>query len=75
MVCRFLKGINNIKPSLPKYVFTWDVGKVVRYLSTMSCDNNPRNLSTKVVTLLAILSGQRAREILSVMDIRNTTVE
>ena len=41
----------------------------------MSCDNNPRNLSTKVVTLLAILSGQRAREILSVMDIRNTTVK
>ena len=26
MVCRFLKGINNIKPSLTKYVFTWDVG-------------------------------------------------
>ena len=33
------------------------------------------DISSKLVSLLAILCGQRGTEILSVMDIRNTTIE
>ena len=36
---------------------------------------NVQHLSQKLATLLAILCGQRAREILSLMDIRNITME
>ena len=36
---------------------------------------NVQRLLKKLATLLAILLGQRAREILSLMDIRNITME
>ena len=36
---------------------------------------NVQHLSQKLATLLAILCGQRAREMLSLMDIRNITME
>ena len=36
---------------------------------------NVQRLLKKLATLLAILFGQRAREILSLMDIRNITME
>ena len=38
-------------------------------------DNSKIFASRKLTSLLAILCGQRGREILSVMDIRNTTIE
>jgi len=34
LVCRYLKGIHNISPSLPKDSFTWNVGIVINYLKT-----------------------------------------
>ena len=30
LVCKYMKGVFNINPSLPKYTFTWDVRKVIR---------------------------------------------
>ena len=36
---------------------------------------NAQHLSQKLATLLPILCGQRARQILSLMDIRNITIE
>ena len=73
-VCRYLKGVFNEFPVLPKYSFTWDVGVVLKYISSMDTEN-VQHLSRKLATLLAILCGQRAREILSLMDIRNITME
>jgi len=35
LVKRFLRGIFNIKPSLPKYTKTWDVSAVLDYLKTL----------------------------------------
>ena len=61
-------------PSLPKQSFIWDAGAVVRYLSFI-IPKSLLDISSKLVSLLAILCGQRGREILSVMDIRNTTIE
>ena len=74
LICRYMKGIYNSNPSLPKQLFTWDAGAVVRYLSSIT----PKpllDISRKLTSLLTILCGQHGREILSVMDIRNTTKE
>ena len=74
LVCRYMKGVYNSNPSLPKQSFTWDAGAVVRYLSSVT-PKSLLDISRKLASLLAILCGQCGREILSVMDIRNTTIE
>ena len=35
LVTRFLKGIFELKPSLPRYSVIWDVGTVLKYLQTL----------------------------------------
>ena len=70
----YMKSVYNSNPSLPKRSFTWDAGAVVRYLSSVT-PKSLLDISRKLASLLAILCGQRGREILSVMDIRNTTIE
>ena len=74
LVCRYLKGFFNKFPVLPKYLFTWDVGVELECISSMDTEN-VQHLSQKLATLLAILCGQRAREILSLMDISNIAME
>ena len=32
LVSRFLRGVFNIRPALPRYVTTWNVSKVFQYL-------------------------------------------
>ena len=65
-----MKRYYNINPSLPNYSFTWDVGVAVKYLSGIP-NNLKQGLPGKLATLLAILCGQRAGEILAVMDLAN----
>lgn len=69
---RFLKGVFNIKPSLPKYDNVLDVSVVLDYLETLMPLHTVslRLLSHKLVTLLALLSGQRSQT-LQLIDIRN----
>ena len=74
LVCRYMKSLYNSNPSLPKRSFTWDAGAVLRYLSSVT-PKSLLDISRKLASLLAILCGQREREMLSVMDIRNTTTE
>ena len=74
LMCQYMKGLYNTNPSLPKYRFTWDVGVAVKYLSGIP-SNLKQGLSRKLATLLAILSAQRAREILAVMVLRNICFE
>ena len=73
LVTRYLKGVFHSRPALPKYSFTWDAGKVIKHLSKVDI-SKLKGLTLKLATLLALLCGQRAREI-SVMDIRNTVIE
>ena len=68
----FMRRVFNIRPTLARYNYTWDAGTVITYISKMNSDNL-KSLSMKLATLLA-LSGQRCREILSVLDIRNMTL-
>ena len=48
MVCKFLKGIYKLKPTEPKYTFTWDISLVLSYLK--SIDLNSPNVSFKQIT-------------------------
>ncbi|CAG2240323.1 unnamed protein product [Mytilus edulis] len=75
LVKRFLKGIFNLKPSLPRYQRTWDVEVVLKYLKTLSPVYmlSLRVLTYKLVTLLLLLTGQRLQTIHS-LDLDDITV-
>ena len=61
LVCRFIKGIFECRPSLPRYQETWDVTVVLAYLAKLGPPEklSLKNLTLKVVMLMALLSGQR----------------
>ena len=63
-----MKDVFNIKLTLPKYNFTWDVGIAITYISKI--DTNSVKYQ-KLATLLVLLCGQRCGEALLVLDIRN----
>ena len=58
LVKRFVNGVFNIKPSLPRYQRTWDVDTVLQYSKTLTrCSENttknlfPRNHMMTVIML------------------------
>lgn len=61
LVVRLLKGVFEKRPALPKYAVTWDVGKVLRYLTSLPVSSviSFKLLSYRLVMLLALLTGQR----------------
>lgn len=64
-VSRLLKGVFNIKPSLPKYSHIWDVSSVLNYLRGLSPNTELllKDLTLKLTMLLALLTGQRCQTI------------
>lgn len=72
LVKQFLKGCFNLRPALPKYEVTWDVEVLLKHLRSLSPVKylNLMKLSCKLVTLLALLTGQRGQT-LHLIDIRN----
>ena len=75
LVTRFMRGVYNIRPQLPRYTQTWDVGILLRYLSNMEpLSSIPLKLSTyKLACLCALTTGQRAQS-LAMLDLTNTMV-
>ena len=65
IVKRFMKGIYELRPSLPKYTATWDLSTVLNYLrkgaslSVLSL----KELTVKLTFLLTLLSGQRCQTV------------
>ena len=61
LVCRFIKGIFECRPYLPRYQETWDVTVVLAYLAKLGPPEklSMKNLTLKVVMLMALLSVQR----------------
>lgn len=59
-VARFMKGVFNFRPALPRLTYTWDVGTVLKYLQTMS-DSTLLLLSCKLCMLFLLLSAQRCQ--------------
>lgn len=67
-----MKGIFEIKPSLPRYNCTWSTEQVLQFLKSLTPleDLTLLQLSRKLVTLFALTTGQRSQT-LHVFDIRN----
>ena len=70
VICRYMKDAYTMNSSLPKHNFLWDVGAIVKYLTNASSEKL-YDLSKKLATLTAVLCGQRRKEILGIVDIRN----
>lgn len=72
LVRRFVKGVYNLRPSIPRYQFTWDVQKVLSFLGTLYplCSLGLKELTHKLVMLTALVTGQRCQSI-HLMDISN----
>lgn len=62
LIKRYLKGISRTRPSKPKYNNTWDPAPVLNYLGHLDI-TKLTNLSCKVATLLALVTGGRIQTI------------
>jgi len=62
-VGRFLKGIFQLKPALPRYVDTWDVGVVLQYLQKLPniTDISLKQLTQKLTMNAYSTVGQRTQ--------------
>ena len=61
MISRFMKGVFNEKPSLPRYTRTWDVRVVVlQYLKTMDITSLIA-LSCKLAMVFLLVTAQRCQ--------------
>ena len=65
LIRRYLKGVYNLRPSLPKYQFIWDVNIVLQYLNTFPATANlsMEKLTYKLVMLIALITGQQCQTI------------
>ncbi|KAI8480797.1 hypothetical protein Bbelb_414820 [Branchiostoma belcheri] len=68
---RFMKGLFELRPPLPKYSFTWDVRQVLDFLRRWSPANSLslRQLTLKLAMLVALVSAGR-EQTLSFLDVK-----
>mgnify|MGYP000435841320 CR=1 FL=1 len=61
LVSRFMSGLFNQKPALPRYTETWDPQIVLNYLKTFPAFDSMslKQLTLKLLMLIARLSAQR----------------
>ncbi|XP_069121449.1 uncharacterized protein [Argopecten irradians] len=71
-VKRFLKGVFQLRPALPKNNVIWDTEIVISFVRNMDV-SKLKMLTYKTVILLALSTGQRAQSLHS-LDIRNITL-
>ena len=69
-VSRFMKGVFNDRPALPRYKTIWDVGTVLCYLKSFN-DVTLLQLSCRLCVLFLLLSAQRCQtlHLIEVKDI------
>uniref|UniRef100_A0A1X7TV13 Uncharacterized protein n=1 Tax=Amphimedon queenslandica TaxID=400682 RepID=A0A1X7TV13_AMPQE len=76
LVTRLLKGVFQTRPPLPWYQGTWDVGLVLRYISSDILDDKMslKRLSLRTVMLLALTCPSHSADLsnLSLKGYRNT---
>ena len=74
LVVRFLRGVYNSRPSLPRYTEIWDVRIVLDKLREMSPASTLalKELTYKLVMLIALVSAQRGQTI-HLLNIKNMT--
>lgn len=64
-VKRFMKGIFQSRPPLPRYSKTWDFNSVLQYISSMgdSQDLSLKDLTLKLTMLVALTTAQRGQSL------------
>ena len=67
LVVQLFKGIFNSCPPMPRYVTTWDVDTVIKYLGELGPNEKLtlKQLSKKLVVLLALTSAERSSELIA----------
>ncbi|XP_074661124.1 uncharacterized protein LOC141913859 [Tubulanus polymorphus] len=72
IVSRFMRGIFNLRPALPRNRVIWSVEPVLNFLKGLSpaVSLSLKDLTLKLVLLLALLTGQS----LYLIDLRNITL-
>ena len=75
LIVKFMKGVFNMKPPVPRYSHIWDVKPVLEYLRRLSPARklDLKKLSQKVVILLALTSAQRVQT-LSKLSLDNAQI-
>ena len=75
LITKLMKGIFNLRPSIPKTKVTWDTGMVLQFLKKWHPAKNLslRQLSIKTTLLCLLVSGQRGQTIW-LMDLRNLDI-
>ena len=73
-VQRFMKGIFNLRPALPRQFAVWDPDIVLNYLSNLKYDLPLKDVSEKLVALLCLLSGQRDQTV-KALNIKDLLLE
>ena len=69
LVQRFMKGVFRLRPTLPKYTFTFDATVVLQYLKQMELDKlSLKGFSLKSAMIICLLSAQRD-QVLAALDI------
>lgn len=60
---RFFKGVQNLRPTAPRYDYIWDPSIVLNYLCTFFPNEelSLKDLSCKLITLLALITAHRAQ--------------
>ena len=63
LVCKFIRGVFNLRPPRPRYTTIWDVSVMLNYLRSISPASrlNLLTLSAKLVTLCALVTGHRCQ--------------
>ena len=72
LVIRLLKGVFQSRPTLPRCSVTWDTDTALKHLRKLSPvrELSLKQLTLKLVVLIALLSGQRIQSI-HLLDTRN----
>uniref|UniRef100_A0A1Y1K5T2 Tyr recombinase domain-containing protein n=1 Tax=Photinus pyralis TaxID=7054 RepID=A0A1Y1K5T2_PHOPY len=72
---RFMRGVAKLRPSAPKYDFTWEPATVLKHLENIATseDATLKDLSMKLITLLALSTGHRLQS-LSLIRIENINI-
>ena len=65
LITRFIKGVFNLRPSVPRYTFTWDTDILLKFLKSLSPNNliSLKDISMKLACLLTLLAGQRIHSV------------
>lgn len=59
-VVRFMRGIKNKRPSMPRYQTTWDTDCVIKFLKQFD-HSDLKNLTLKLTMIIALITAQRAQ--------------